>query len=108
MNQKAIDLWKHGPTFLREKDMSFEWTPADTIDYGDMTEEVLELKQPSAFKTGVLLGSKDRDITKRFSTFSTLVRSAAYAFRFIRKSSKGIYFLYTQTAARITVLSNCR
>ena len=93
MNQEAIDLWKHNTTFLREKDMSFEWTPADTIDYSGISEEALELKQPSAFKTGIMLGSKDRDITTRFSTFSPLVRSSAYAFRFIRRTRKRDHWL---------------
>ena len=88
MNHDAIDLWLHGPDFLREKNMSFEWTPADTLDYSGISEDALELKQPSAFKTGIMLGSKERDITTRFSTFSPLVRSSAYVFRFIRRTRK--------------------
>ena len=35
-----------------------------------------------------MLGFKERDITTRFSTFSPLVRSSVYVFRFIRRTRK--------------------
>ncbi|XP_062711534.1 uncharacterized protein LOC134289564 [Aedes albopictus] len=72
----SSDLWKRGPTWLREDKSKWPVQPALESKF---TIEELEAKKPSILTTQLI---SPNPLFERFSSFQTLVSAVGYCFRF--------------------------